>query len=136
MAKFSGPSVIAGAQPVLPVDQGQGDFADLFSAEATPVEAPESPQAIDPGLPTPETAAAVTEEPRAVGDIAEAEAAVAAEATGRIPTATVVDETFSEEQRARERVPAFTEKLNRTTLAPSSIQNNQPISWHFHVLIM
>ena len=127
MAKFSGPSVIAGAQPVLPVDQGQGDFAELFSAEATPVEAPESPQAIAPGLPTPETAAAVIEEPRAVGDIAEAEAAVAAEATGRIPTATVVDETFSEEQRARERVPAFTEKLNRTTLAPSSIQNNQPI---------
>ena len=77
MAKFSGPSVIAGAQPVLPVDQGQGDFAELFSAEATPVEAPESPQAIAPGLPTPETATAVTEEPRAVGDIVEAEAAVA-----------------------------------------------------------
>jgi len=128
MAKFAGPSVIPGATPILPTDQvGTGEFADLFEDQGTPAEAPESPVETQGLLPLGEPGAPITGEPGAVTDIPEAVATPPVTEAAAIPTAVVPNQALSEEQRARERVPTYKEKLRRTTLEPASSQVEQPL---------
>ncbi len=116
MAKFSGPSVIPGAQPTMPTEGKVSDFAEIL---ATPV--PE--QAVTPEPTTaPEVAApAILTQP--ITEVATEAQMPAID----MPEAPTPAPDLVAEQRERERVPAYTEKLKRTTLAPSAVQNTQPL---------
>ena len=120
MAKFSGPSVIPGATPILPTEGKVSDFADILSmpvstqpTEEVSTEPVQAPQEAAPIITTP-PAAEVAGDPQ-MEPMAMPEA---------LPTAP----TIEGEQRALERIPAITERLNVTSLTPSSFKSDQPIS--------
>ena len=103
MAKFSGPSVIPGAQVDLPTGQpaGGGDFAEFF---AQPTEAPQAAPPVEGELPTapaPEAAPAAPQAPHQIpGEVVEG--------------VDLQEAADVQEQRARERVPALSEKVGGT----------------------
>lgn len=121
MAKFSGPSVIPGASPVLPTEGKVSDFADILATPLPAQETTESPEAQGATITTQPQAPLTGEQPVA------AEAAPAQTLTVGVPVPPQVDPTVAAAQREAERIPAFTEKLRRTTLAPSEVNTNQPI---------
>ena len=120
MAKFSGSSVIPGATPILPTEGKVSDFADILSmpvptqpTEAAPTEPVQAPQEAAPIITTPpaaEAAGGPQMEPMAM------------------PEALPTEPTIEDQQRELERIPSLTERLNVTSLTPSSFKSDQPIS--------
>lgn len=127
MAKFSGPSVLPGAQPELPTEGKVSDFAEILGApfpeETTeaPQEAAGQPVEAPATIPTAPVAEAVTDDPAAPPP-----EQLELPGTRRQTMTVGIPEDPSAAQRQRERVPALTERMNRTTLAPAGT-NQQPL---------
>tara|TARA_R110002153_G_scaffold1325_1_gene6821 strand:+ start:5168 stop:8776 length:3609 start_codon:yes stop_codon:yes gene_type:complete len=141
MAKFTGPSVLPGAQLELPIDGQVSDFAEIL---ATPIPTQE-PAVVPEGAPTAiptqpiieagggapmavegapmEMPTALPGAPVAGPSLAEQVAPGAA----AIPAVVNAPESLAAEQRERERVPSLTEVLKITSLSPASFKKGMPL---------
>lgn len=131
MGKYSPPSVIPGAQPTLPTEDKASDLAELLNQplpEQPSTAAPESTGAVIPTQPI----TAVPTGAQVAANIASDQAMNAEELFENSMPVVKVDAPgeraaiLNEEQRARERVPAYSEILGRP-LNVSSIDSTQPV---------
>ena len=134
MAKYSGPSVIPGAQPVIPTEGKVSDFAKILATpvpeQPTTQELTEAPVTSPANIPTQPIAEVGGGAPMAVEDTSTVPTAPAEGAgveVGEKPALNTIAETLAAEQRERERVKPFTEKLNVTSLSPASFKIDMPV---------
>lgn len=135
-------STIPGAQPELPTEGKVSDFSEILGTPIPEVEAaqgaPEAPPAAPAAIPTQPNIQAVTEAQGPAIDVSEPEATgpVQGELPGtrrqtmtvQIPGVNPEAQAMTDEQRERERVPTYRERLSLATLAPSVSITNQPVS--------
>lgn len=131
MGKFSPPSVIPGAQPELPTQNKASDFAELLEQQAPEQTSPAAPESTGAAIPT-QPIAEVPTGAQIAANIAPEERMSAEELFESSMPTVQVDATgeraavLNEEQRARERIPAYSEVLGRP-LNVSSVDSNQPV---------